>query len=427
MSLGEHPDQIVAESGDPALGKHPTWERVRLSAIARITNGLPFDSQKFNKVGDGVPLLRIRDVGQDETATFYSGEVAGDAWVEPGDLVVGMDGDFRIAEWRGQKAALNQRVCRIDIKNDQHYDRRLLLYALPAYLDAIEARTSSVTVKHLSSKTIADIPLPLPPVAEQHRIVEAIEEQFSRLDAGVASLRRAQRNLGRLRAAILFAAFDGPCEVVTLGEVAEWGSGGTPRAGRAEFYDGDIPWAVSGDLPDGPLSETTRKITAAGLAASSAKWVPTGAVLVAMYGATIGKLGVTRQPMTTNQAIAFAVPKSDRLVTPYLFWFLRSARRTLVAAGKGAAQPNISQTILRAFPIPLPSIDEQKRVVDEIDRRLSILDSMEATVTAGLARAERLRQSILREAFAGRLVPQDSDDESASALLERIAAERTTA
>jgi len=148
--------------------------------------------------------------------------------------------------------------------------------------------------------------------------------------------------------------------VESLSDVASWGSGGTPQAGHPAFYGGDIPWAVIGDLNEATVVETRASITDAGLAASSAKLVPEGAVLLAMYG-SIGKLGIAGRPMATNQAIAFALP-NDRVLGKYLFYYLMSQRHQLDAEGKGATQRNISQTILRPWPIPLPEgLDEQRQ------------------------------------------------------------------
>lgn len=113
-----------------------------------------------------MPLLRIRDVGRSQTEASYLGEFDPAYLVEPGSLVVGMDGDFRVARWTGPPALLNQRVCKTSVRDESLYDTGFLFYALPGYVDVINARTSSVTVKHLSSRTVLDIPLPLPPLAE---------------------------------------------------------------------------------------------------------------------------------------------------------------------------------------------------------------------------------------------------------------------
>ncbi|MEU7618350.1 restriction endonuclease subunit S [Micromonospora rifamycinica] len=209
-----------------------------------------------------------------------------------------------------------------------------------------------------------------------------------------------------------------------LDDIGTWGSGGTPRAGQKEFYDGGIPWAVIGDLADGIVNTTARSISRAGLEASSAKIVPPGTILIAMYG-SIGKLGVAGIPMATNQAIAFVQAWESVIDRDYLFWYLRSQRQSLIRAGKGATQQNIGQAVLRNWPILLPPLAEQRRIVAGLDNHLSLLDSMERAVTSALVKANRLRASLLAEAFVGRLVPQDPDDEPAAELLARIRAERS--
>ncbi len=206
----------------------------------------------------------------------------------------------------------------------------------------------------------------------------------------------------------------------TLGDVARWGSGGTPKAGTSDYYGGDIPWAVIGDLSDGLVGATANHITAAGLAASSAKRVPAGAVLVAMYG-SIGKLGLTTSELTTNQAIAFAVPDPEVVEARFLFYYLLGQREALSAAGKGATQRNIGQGTLKPWHIPLPPLLEQRRIVEILEDHLSRLDAAEEL----LARSrDRLRP-------LGLLELQQSMDQSGaldvplSAFVERVEAGRS--
>src|SRR5258708_6391715 len=135
-----------------------------------------------------------------------------------------------------------------------------------------------------------------------------------------------------------------------LDEVGSWRSGGTPSRTKPEFFGKGLPWIKSGDLPDGPILKTEEQITDLGLPNSSAKLLPAGAISMALYGATIGKLGRLTFPAATNQACANVVP-DDRLVEPnYLFYYLLSERRNFVALGQGGAQPNISQEIVRSHP-----------------------------------------------------------------------------
>ena len=181
----------------------------------------------------------------------------------------------------------------------------------------------------------------------------------------------------------------------TLGEIADWSSGGTPRRTEESYYGGDIPWAVIGDLNDEVVSQCKGSITHEGLSNSSCKIVRPGTILIAMYG-SIGKLGIAGMPMATNQAIASAVP---RISSQYLFYFLLAQRSQLAEAGKGATQRNISQTILKAWPIPVAPPMEQDRIVAVIEEHFSRLDAVQSTLEGGLRSVAAFRRSLLTDAF----------------------------
>ena len=218
--------ELIAADTSGLLGKHKTWERVPLLDVASVLNGAPFDSSLFSSTA-GMPLIRIRDVIAGNTNTYYAGAYEDTYLVQQGDLLVGMDGDFNSGFWGSSTALLNQRVCKIS-PDEGFYDKRLLAYALPGYLAAINANTPSVTVKHLSSKTIGEIGLPLPARAEQTRIVAKLEELLSDLDAGVAELKAAQKKLGQYRQSLLKAAVEGAL-------TAEWRTLNTPAETGAQL------------------------------------------------------------------------------------------------------------------------------------------------------------------------------------------------
>ena len=220
--------EVIAADTTGLLAKHPSWERVPLAQVADILNGAPFDSALFSN-SEGMPLARIRDVLTGDTCTYYTGPYEDTYVIRHGDLLIGMDGDFNSGFWGIRPALLNQRVCKIT-PTEQHYDKRLLSLVLPGYLAAINANTPSVTVKHLPSKTIGEIELPLPPRAEQTRIVAKLEELLSDLDAGVAELKAAQKKLGQYRQSLLKAAVEGAL-------TAEWRAKNTPAESGARLLD----------------------------------------------------------------------------------------------------------------------------------------------------------------------------------------------
>ena len=150
------------------------WEMVRLGDVTKLFNGFAFDSKYFNNDENGMPLVRIRDVVRGFTETYTTEECKEDYVVKRGDLLIGMDGEFNIAPWNSVNGLLNQRVCKITSsspKLNNHY----LYYCLPKVLKDIEEATSFVTVKHLSSKKIANIEISLPPLPEQQQIADVLD------------------------------------------------------------------------------------------------------------------------------------------------------------------------------------------------------------------------------------------------------------
>lgn len=207
MALGLTPYQIIEKGTHPQLVIADDWERVELKYIATVQNGFAFSSKLFNN-NEGLPLIRIRDIFSSETQNLYSGEYKDEFLVSKGDILIGMDGDFKVSKWPGKKGLLNQRVCRI-LFNSNNYEKDFLFLCIQPYLNAIHSETSAVTVKHLSSRTINNIPFPLPPLVEQKAIVKKIEALFSSLDSGIADLKKAQDQLVIYRQAVLKKAFEG--------------------------------------------------------------------------------------------------------------------------------------------------------------------------------------------------------------------------
>jgi type I restriction enzyme S subunit len=195
-----------------------------------------------------------------------------------------------------------------------------------------------------------------------------------------------------------------------LGKVAKWGSGGTPKSGTSAFYGGEIPWAVIGDLTESWVIDTAQTITKEGLEKSSAKIIEPGTVMLAMYGASIGRTGIAAVKMATNQAIAFAVPVEGIVDNQFLLKYLQSQKEIFVRAGQGGAQPNISQTVIKPWPIPLPPIAEQIKIIEILEEQLSHLDVALASVRTARVKAARFRRSLLHAAFSGALTRHDLSD-----------------
>lgn len=152
-----------------------------------------------------------------------------------------------------------------------------------------------------------------------------------------------------------------------LGEIFEISSGGTPSKSHPEYYGGNIPWVKTGDLKKEYLDEVENYITEEGLNNSSAKMYEADTVLIAMYGATIGATSILKMNACTNQACA-AFKKSEQVIPEYLYFFLRSQKEKFVKDGVGGAQPNISVGYLKKVKMEIPSLNEQKVIVDVLDQ-----------------------------------------------------------
>ena len=206
---------------------------------------------------------------------------------------------------------------------------------------------------------------------------------------------------------------------MTLGEVGTWQSGGTPSRSNKTYYGGNIPWLKTGDLNDGLISDIPESITEEAVANSSAKINPAGSVLIAMYGATIGKLGILTFPATTNQACCACI-EFNAITQLYLFYFLLSQRNGFIAKGGGGAQPNISKEIIVNTFIPLPPLSEQQRIVMEIEKWFALIDQVEQGKADLQNTIKQTKSKILDLAIHGKLVPQDPNDEPAIKLWKRI-------
>lgn len=413
MSLTVRVQDVVEESDDPLLTIAPGWERVPLGEIASVLNGFAFPSKQFRAEG-AMPLIRIRDVGTDTTVCTYEGHFDRRYLIRTGDLLVGMDGDFKTAIWNGPEGLLNQRVCKVDVSSER-YSRAFLALVLPGYLDAIRRHTSSVTVAHLSSRSIAEIPLPLPPRKEQERIVAKVEALLGRVNATRERLARAQACLRRFRQAVLTAACNGRLlggdeewREVTIGSLLDssfygprfpssrYSSDGTPTLRTTDISKmGAIEWS------NPPRVRLTRQESA------DLRLRP-GDLVVTRTGATIGKCALYDEGAGPAIPSAYLIRfrlKVTQVEPRFALLFLLSpeTQRMFGAGQTSVAQPNINARTISSFGIRLPPLDVQRAIVRRVENLFALADAIEKRVFASSARAERLTQAILGKAFRGDL------------------------
>lgn len=351
----------------------------------------------------------------------------------------------------------------------------LFYYTLTeSFLTPLAASQRGTSYPAVRDADVREQPFPLAPLPEQQRIILAIETHFTRLDAGVAALRRVQANLRRYRVAVLKAACEGklapteaelaraegrdyePADVLLKRILAErrakwvqenpkkkyvepagpdvsalpelpegwcWAKvgglfdvniGSTPPRQKQEYWNGDVPWVSSGEVAFSRIRITKEKITRRGLLNSSVKLNPPGTVLLAMIGEgkTRGQAAILDIDATNNQNSA-AIRVSETPVPPeWVFYWLMAQYEQTRRSGAGGMQYALNSKRVQSIPLPLAPLNEMHRIVNEIQTKFSNMDASERMLHGNLVRIERLRQSILGYAFAGMLVKQQSDTET---------------
>ena len=211
-----------------------------------------------------------------------------------------------------------------------------------------------------------------------------------------------------------------------MGCIGDWGAGATPAKGNSEYYGGDILWLRTGELNNGVVYDTEIKITQKALRECSLRLNKVGDVLIAMYGATIGKVAIAGNEMTSNQACCACTPFG--VFNYYLFYYLMGSQTDFIKKGEGGAQPNISREKLISHLMPIPPLNEQHRIVEQIQRILPLIERYSASQNTqdklNVEINDKLKKSILQEAIQGKLVPQIAEEGTAEELLEQIKQEK---
>ena len=211
-----------------------------------------------------------------------------------------------------------------------------------------------------------------------------------------------------------------------MGCIGDWGAGATPAKGNPDYYGGSILWLRTGELNNGIVYDSEMKITDKALQECSLRMNKVGDVLIAMYGATIGKVAIVGKELATNQACCACTPFG--IYNYFLFFFLMGSQIDFIKKGEGGAQPNISREKLVSHLMPIPPLTEQYRIVEKIQYLLPLVEKYsDSQILQDKLNAEikdKLRKSILQEAIQGKLVPQIAEEGSAQELLEQIKEEK---
>jgi type I restriction enzyme S subunit len=261
----------------------------------------------------------------------------------------------------------------------------------------------------------------VPPLETQRAIADYLDAETARIDALITKKRRmiellTSRGLEMARVALTLGQTYGDPLAVSLRDgfppgvepfklswLATFGGGTTPSTANEAFYDGPIPWVLTGDLDDREITTTSRTVTRRALTEHSALQLhPPGSLIVAMYGATIGKLGILEISACTNQACC-VISVNKRLEVGFLFHYLRAFRSELIDLGRGSGQPNISQGTIRSIRIPLPALFAQESIVSEIESDEQVRRTSVVKLTTQIDLLAERRQALITAAVTGEL------------------------
>lgn len=376
---------------------------ILIGDVVEIISGYAFKSNLFNESGEGLPLVRIRDVGKKVSETYYSGEYSDVFLLKNGDFIIGMDGDFRLAKWEGGKALLNQRVCKIT-PNKEKIDASYLFYILPKELKKIEDVTSFATVKHLSAKDIKAISIPLPPLAEQQKIAAILD--------AADSLRHKDQQLVERYTALsqsLFLEMFGDPVTNPMGwarrkisDVCLKVTDGTHQSPR--FISEGIPFLLVSNIVNNEINFKTKKFISVVDYDALTRNTPIekNDILYTSVG-SYGNPAIVKADIKFcfQRHIAHLKPNHQIINVKFLHAMLLSSyvKNQADKLARGVAQKTLNLKEIKSVEIYLPNHSDQNQFAE----RIQLIEAQKQQAQASLEKSEALFNSLLQRAFTGEL------------------------
>ena len=389
-----------------------TWTTTRLKHVARVGYGL---GQPPALSETGIPILRATNITRGKFSAdgliFAAREdlppdrapllVEGEILVVRSGAYTG-DSAMVTSAWAGSAPGYDLRVS--PVSAHPAYIAYCLLSTVA--LDQMDLARNRAAQPHLNADDLGDVTLRVPPIDEQRRIAGYLDTETARIDELLAATDRQVELLDgrRLGALAAMTTGTGDWKLFKVGRSFKTGSGTTPRSSEPRYFGGPYPWINTGDLRDGLVRDPAKSVSAAALREYPALRVyPSGTLMVAMYGATIGRAGINTAPACVNQACCALTPLGPVDVTYAFYWFI-AHRTEIVQLGSGGGQPNISQDLVRSLRIPAPdSVAEQRNIGRDCDA----LEEENAGYRSRLARRSALlaerRQALITAAVTGQI------------------------
>lgn len=308
------------------------------------------------------------------------------------------------------------------------YNRSFIVYTLNSapYTDYVNLIARGVTMSRIARTSLGKQRIPVPPLEEQERIAEYLDRRCAEIDGIINKEEQAIALLDELKQSIISEAVTRgldrtvplkPSGVDWIGNIpSHWemwkvshmfdniGSGTTPSSSNKEYYTGSegYHWLQTGDLNDGIIRSTSKMVTQKAIDDYKLKFYPENSLVIAMYGATIGKIGLLDIDTATNQACC-VLPSSKVCLPIYAFYQFTAAKRYLLMEAVGGGQPNISQDIIKRTMVPLPPLEEQERIAEYLDKRCAEIDEAKERKQRQIELLREMKQTLISDAVTGRV------------------------
>lgn len=424
-----------------------TWINCKLSEFCDIVMGQSPPSTSYNTSGDGLPFFQ----GKAEFGELYPQiqkycnkpkKIA-----ERNDTLLSVRAPVGPTNIAIQKSCIGRGLAAIRALNSVNY--KYVFYLLRSKQIYLSGQGTGTTFRAITKDFLYDLDIAISPLPEQAQVISVIEQLFSDLDNAIDNLKKAKDQLKVYRQSVLKYAFEGKLTEewrkqnklsntdwrdMSVDDIGEVITGTTPSKKEPKYYGNEYPFYKPGDLDAGYFTNSSvDNLSEAGV--KKARLLPAECILVTCIGATIGKTGLIRKAGACNQQINAIIPNKN-VVNEHVYyfaispWFQEQIKRTASAT----TLPILNKTKFQRLMIKVPSFDEQLQIVKEIERRFSICQQLDNTIDEQLQRSEALRQSILKQAFEGKLTSKwrkehpelISGENSAKVLVEKIKAERET-
>lgn len=424
LSIEEKLEQALVVPGYEPYKIPDNWCWTNLKTVCNLDNGIKhnneslvyFDAKTLREITEPVSRNSGVIVEKGQKVILVDGENSGEVFVIPDRGYMGST--FRI------------------LNISKHFDEMYIRYFIDIFREKLKKNKIGSAIPHLNKELFYGLQFPLPPLPEQHRIVERIESLFSKLDEAKEKAQEVIDSFETRKAAILHKAFSGELtakwreengvgieswERKRISECCKLGSGGTPSRKKPNYYIGDIPWIKTGEINWNTVNYSEESITQEAIDNSSAKVYAPGAVLVAMYGMGItrGKAAILGIEAATNQAVCVLQPK-EYLFNRYLYFFFMCNYWDIREQAVGGNQLNLSATIIGKLNIDIPNLEEQYVITELLDSIIEKEYQTKQIAESVIDQIDAMKKAILARAFRGELGTNDPEEESAVELLKQI-------